>query len=79
MEFRTQEQIQKDKELGQDEASGISDPRAIYYGPHACDKCGKMICRLALEQGGEKFDYPEGPVYPNSKWNPHICVVNEPA
>lgn len=53
-------------------AHGFNE-KDIFYGPHACDKCGILICKRALNQGAEAFTYPEVPVYPNSDWIPHIC------
>jgi hypothetical protein len=47
--------------------------RITYYGPHACDNCGALICRMGFEFGGNRFDYPSGPIYPNTEWNPHVC------
>lgn len=77
IELRTTEEIERDRAEGKDESTGPSDPRIIYYGPHACDVCGELICRVSLEQGGDKFDYPEGPIYPNTVWQPHSCKINE--
>ena len=78
IELRTAEEIEQDKADGQqDEAFAPSDVRIIYYGPHPCDDCGGLICRVSLEQGGDKFDYPEGPIYPNTVWRPHSCKINE--
>lgn len=53
--------------------SGDATNRTVYYGPHECDGCGKPIVRVALEQGGQKFDLPDGPIYPNSDWPVHEC------
>ena len=47
--------------------------RIIYYGPHECQNCSQMICKMGQEFGGNAFDYPQGPVYPNSEWHPHVC------
>jgi hypothetical protein len=47
--------------------------RIIYYGPHACDNCGRTVCRMGHEFGGNRFDYPNGPIYPNTEWHPHVC------
>jgi hypothetical protein len=62
----------------------------VYYGPHACENCYQdalpgqpkpavMICKAAREQGGEEFDYPEGPIYPNTVWQPHVHRVFAPS
>lgn len=54
----------------------------VFYGPHPCDDCGKMICKASREQGEVKFDYPDGPIYPNTSWNLHHCksqTVNVPS
>lgn len=45
----------------------------MYYGPHCCENCGVMICKMGREFGGNSFVYPEGPIYPNTEWNPHVC------
>lgn len=56
----------------------MNDDR-IFYGPHPCEACGGMICKASRGQGGEEFDYPEGPIYPNTPWSRHACVpVNRP-
>jgi hypothetical protein len=47
--------------------------RIVYYGPHPCDNCGVNIAKMGAEWGGTAFTYPEGPVYPNTEWNPHVC------
>ena len=47
--------------------------RIIYYGPHACSNCGVQICKMGWEFGGNAFTYPEGPIYPNTEWHPHVC------
>jgi hypothetical protein len=47
--------------------------RIVYYGPHACQNCGVLICKMGFEFGGNAFTYPEGPIYPNTEWHPHVC------
>lgn len=47
--------------------------RIIYYGPHACGNCDVLICKMGHEFGGNAFTYPEGPIYPNTEWHPHVC------
>jgi hypothetical protein len=47
--------------------------RVIYYGPHACENCGLMICKMGREFGGNAFNYPIDPIYPNTEWQPHVC------
>lgn len=47
--------------------------RIIYYGPHACTNCGVTIAKMGQEFGGNAFTYPEGPIYPNTEWHPHVC------
>ncbi len=47
--------------------------RIVYYGPHQCDNCGVMICKMGQEFGGNAFTYPDGPIYPNTEWHPHVC------
>ncbi len=73
METRTPEEIERDRARGCDQQAGPTDPKLIYYGPHECYECGARICRVSLTQGGEKFDYPSEPIYPNSPWHPHEC------
>jgi hypothetical protein len=46
----------------------------IFYGPFRCESCKKMICRVCLEMGGKSFDYPDEPIYPNTRWSPHYCT-----
>ena len=47
--------------------------RIIYYGPHACGNCGAEICKMGHDFGGNAFNYPTGPIYPNTEWHPHVC------
>lgn len=47
--------------------------KVIYYGPHACDNCGSMVVKMGREFGGNTFDNPSGPIYPNTEWYPHVC------
>jgi hypothetical protein len=49
------------------------DPHTVYYGPHPCERCGGMICKVSIDQGGKEYDYPAGPIYPNTKWVEHKC------
>jgi hypothetical protein len=51
----------------------IRDPQIIYYGPHACENCGVMICKMGYQFGGASFDYPAEPIYPNTEWAVHVC------
>lgn len=46
--------------------------QATFYGPHDCDRCGCLIVRTSQEDGGHRYDYPEGPIYPNTRWVPHV-------
>jgi hypothetical protein len=47
--------------------------KIIYYGPHPCENCGIDIAKMGREWGGTAFTYPQGPVYPNTEWMPHVC------
>jgi hypothetical protein len=47
--------------------------KIVYYGPHACGNCGALIVKAGTEWGGAVFTAPEGPIYPNTEWHPHIC------
>lgn len=47
--------------------------KVIYYGPHACDNCGAEIVKMGIEFGGNMFDQPSGPIYPNTEWHVHVC------
>jgi hypothetical protein len=47
--------------------------KVIFYGPHGCDRCGRMIAKASLEQGGRAYNYPSGNIYPNTEWEPHVC------
>lgn len=59
-----------------------TDSTLIYYGPHACGDCypdkkgepgsAVTIVKVSREQGGAEFDYPDGPIYPNTVWVPHV-------
>ena len=49
----------------------------IFYGPHSCLVCGMLICKASYTQGGESFDYPEGPIYPNPEWKRHNCASTQ--
>lgn len=53
--------------------SGYISTHVVFYGPHACSQCGILICKMGREYGSETYTYPEGPVYPNSDWDMHIC------
>ncbi len=54
----------------------MTDDRT-FYGPHPCQRCQKTIAKASYEQGGESFDYPEGPIYPNTVWVRHNCQTGE--
>lgn len=45
----------------------------VFYGPYRCEQCNRMICRSSTEQGGKKYDYPDGIFYPNTEWHRHEC------
>lgn len=47
--------------------------KIVYYGPHACPNCGAMIVKMGHEFGGNAFNQPEGPIYPNTEWHIHVC------
>ena len=47
--------------------------KIAYYGPHSCENCGVMIAKMGREWGGTAFTYPQGPIYPNTEWHPHVC------
>lgn len=47
--------------------------KIVYYGPHECNHCGVLVCRMGIEWGHNAFTYPEGPVYPNTEWYVHVC------
>jgi hypothetical protein len=47
--------------------------KIVYYGPHSCENCGVQIAKMGTEWGGTAFTYPEGPIYPNTEWYPHVC------
>lgn len=47
--------------------------KIIYYGPHQCQNCGAVICKMGIEFSGNAFTYPDGPIYPNTEWHPHVC------
>jgi hypothetical protein len=47
--------------------------KIVYYGPHSCENCGALIVKMGSEFGGSSFTNPEGPIYPNTEWHPHVC------
>lgn len=47
--------------------------KIVYYGPHPCENCGAMIVRMGREFGGNAFNQPNGPIYPNTEWHIHVC------
>lgn len=47
--------------------------KIIYYGPHSCENCGEMVVKMGYEFGGNTFNQPDGPIYPNTEWYPHVC------
>ncbi len=49
-----------------------------FYGPHECGKCGNRIAKASIEEGGAEFDYPAEPIYPNTRWEPHVCKGGKP-
>lgn len=51
----------------------IKDPEGIWYGPHECNGCGKLVIKKSLDQGGLTLDAPHNHHYPNHQWEIHIC------
>lgn len=51
----------------------IHDPKGIWYGPHQCNDCGKIIIKKAREQGGLELNAPFNSNYPNHVWQKHSC------
>lgn len=50
------------------------DPGIVYYGPHPCERgCGVQIAKAERAKGGAEWEYPEGPIYPNTRWRIHTC------
>lgn len=49
----------------------------IFYGPHECSDCGKVIVRASMQEGGEKYDQPDGPIYPSTVWQRHNCDASK--
>lgn len=47
--------------------------RIVYYGPHPCDNCSELVVKMGKEWGGNAFTAPQGPIYPNTEWHPHVC------
>lgn len=47
--------------------------KIIYYGPHECSNCGVMVVKMGAEFGGNMFDQPDTPIYPNTEWHVHVC------
>jgi hypothetical protein len=44
-----------------------------FYGPHECERCSIVIVKASREEGGEEFEQPDGPIYPNTPWQRHNC------
>jgi hypothetical protein len=47
--------------------------KIVYYGPHPCQNCIVLICKMGNGFGDTAFTYPKGPIYPNTEWHPHVC------
>jgi hypothetical protein len=47
--------------------------KIVYYGPHPCTNCGQPVVRMGQDFGGNAFDQPNEPIYPNAEWHPHVC------
>ncbi len=64
--MRTLEKLEKE----------IRDPAAVWYGPHQCSGCGKMIVKRDHRQGEllalDAADYNHH--YPNFIWTEHVCT-----
>jgi len=50
------------------------EPHRVFYGPHPCQVCGNLIVKEGVrgKDGGAEFDVPDGPIYPNTAWRPHV-------
>lgn len=46
-----------------------------FYGPHPCINCGAQIVKASQTEGGEEFENPIGPIYPNTEWVRHNCQI----
>lgn len=51
----------------------IRNKTVIWYGPHACEKCGQMVVKQAKESGGLELDAEFEHHYPNYQWKKHKC------
>lgn len=52
----------------------LRNPDVVWYGPHACNKCGEMIVKSSFESGGMELDADDANHhYPNFRWQRHIC------
>lgn len=50
----------------------LNDYQSTFYGPHACDGCGRYdIVRKALEQGADAWESPMK--HGDSVYRPHHC------
>lgn len=47
--------------------------KIVYYGPHDCSNCGSSVVKMGIEFGGNMFDQPPFPIYPNTEWHVHVC------
>jgi len=50
----------------------IGDWTSIFYGPHSCSRCGEMIIKKAVEQGGTEFSMPE---VGRNYYVTHVCTL----
>lgn len=53
----------------------IRDPSIVWYGPHECTDCGKIVVKSGAETGGVALDFAQDSHYPNHQWRLHQCQI----
>ncbi|HVN79676.1 MAG TPA: hypothetical protein VMW38_11815 [Terriglobia bacterium] len=48
------------------------DFASTFYGPHGCSKCGVLIVKQAIEQGGKEWTFP---TLKGTGYFPHKCSL----
>ena len=51
----------------------VYDPDIVWYGPHACNVCGREVVKSSNDSGGVMLDAPQEHHYPNHLWRLHNC------
>lgn len=54
--------------------SFIRQTNVVWYGPHECNSCGRVVVKSSIATGGVTLDAPHDHHYPNFKWKEHKCT-----